>query len=413
MASGIHKLKPLQVTRLTKPGLYGDGGLLYLQVSSPTAKSWVFRYKREGRAVDMGLGSVNDVSLTEARDAARTYRNLKRQGIDPKRHRDAERASLLAEQARVMTFEEATKDFIKGREAGWKNSKHRHQWSATLETYAFPILGKMDVAQIETSHIHKVLKNIWLEKPETASRLRGRIERILGYATTAGYRAGDNPARWRGHLQNLLPARGEVQKVRHHAALPYSEIGGFIKELRDQDGVSALALEFLVLTGARTSEVTHAQWPEVDLEAKVWTVPAERMKAGKEHRVPLSPRAVEILKSVLALRSSKFVFPGGKSSSGLSTNAFRALLQRMARSDLTTHGFRSTFRDWIAEQTAYPHEVAEQALAHQISNAVERAYRRGDLFRKRTRLMDDWAAYCSTLPVEGNVIPLKAMPSDG
>ena len=276
------------------------------------------------------------------------------------------------------------------------------------EDYVYPTFGDLPVSEVDTGLIMKAIEPMWTKTPETATRVRGRIESILGWATTRGYRQGDNPARWRGHLDNLLPARAKVAKVQHHPALPYAEIGDFLTKVRALEGVSPKALEFAVLTAARTGEVVSARWPEIDLAARMWTIPGERMKAGKEHRVPLSDRAIALLKALPREKGTEFVFIGDKSGKALSNMALLMTLRRMKRNDLTTHGFRSTFRDWAAEQTAYPNEMVEMALAHTIGDKVEAAYRRGDMLEKRRRLMADWAPYCARSAPPGNVVGIRS-----
>lgn len=412
------KLSAKLVQTISKPGRYGDGKGLWLQVTAPKregakpAKSWLLRYTLRGRSREMGLGPLDLISLAEARARATTARKLLLDGIDPIEMRRQERAEARLQAAQGVTFEDCAKRYIAAHEASWRNEKHRAQWSSTLATYAYPVIGSLPVAAIDTGLVLKVLEPIWTEKPETASRLRGRIETVLDWATVRTYRAGPNPARWKGHLAKLLPSKSKVAKVKHHSALPYVEIGAFMVELRQQVGYGARALEFTILTAARTGEVIGATWPEIDLDAAVWTIPAGRMKAGREHRVPLAARAVEILKG-LERDQGEYVFPGGKKGKPLSQMALLATLRRMERGDLTTHGFRSTFRDWAAEQTAYPHEAAELALAHTVSDKVEAAYRRGDMFDKRRRMMADWATYCSKVSAtEGAaVVPIRAEAS--
>jgi integrase len=305
-----------------------------------------------------------------------------------------------------MSFDECAKAYIDAHKHGWKNAKHAEQWTNTLTTYASPIIGSLPVAEIDTALVMKVLNPIWASKTETASRVRQRIESVLGWATVSGYRTGDNPARWRDHLDNLLAKRSKVQKVAHHPALHYAEMGAFMADLCKQGGMAALALEFTILTASRTGEVIGARWYEIDLDGKTWTIPPERMKAEKEHRVPLCSRAIKILTELQKL-GGEFVFPGLKLKKPLSNMAMLGLLKRMERGDLTVHGFRSTFRDWAAEQTAYPHEMAEMALAHTIDNKVEAAYRRGDLFQKRIRMMQDWQKHCDTIAAKADVVPIK------
>lgn len=408
MAREIDKLDAVAVSRKAwKPGAYADGGGLYLQVAEGGSKAWLYRFMQNGRARKMGLGSVHTISLAEAREEALTCRKLVREGIDPIEARKARRTEKQLEAARSITFRKCAEQYIADHEQSWKNPKHRAQWPSSLSNYAYPVFGNFPVSEIDLPLVLKVIKPIWHTKPETASRVRSRIETILGWATTHGYRQGDNPARWRGHLQNLLPPTKKVRRVEHHAALPYAEAPAFMEELRGMEGVSARALEFAVLTATRTSETLRARWSEIDLERKMWVIPAERMKASKEHRVPLSKRAVELLEKLPREKKNDFVFIGAKSGWALSDMSLLMALRRMGRSDLTTHGFRSTFRDWAAEQTSYPNHVVEQALAHAIGNTVEKAYRRGDLLKKRERLMADWARFCSTPRLGGKVIPIR------
>jgi integrase len=403
----INRLSVAAVTAKTKPGLYADGMGLYLQVAKGGAKSWIFRYMLAGRPRKMGLGSINTVSLKLARERAGEARLKLLDADDPIEKRKAERLEKLAASATVLTFKEAAEAYIKAHRAGWKNIKHAGQWKATLEAYAYPEFGSFAVSRVDTALVLKALEAIWTTKPETATRVRGRIESILDWATARGYRHGENPARWRGHLDKLLPARSKVAKVKHHAALPYSEIGAFAADVRAMEGVSPKALEFAILTATRTGEVVGARWSEIDTENALWTIPGDRMKAGKEHRVPLSDRALEILKGLPREKGNDTVFIGDKPGKPLSNMALLMTLPGMERADLTTHGFRSTFRDWAAEQTAYPNELLEMALAHTVSDKTEAAYRRGDMMQKRRRLMDDWAAYCAAPAKSGNVISIR------
>lgn len=409
MARSINRLSARAVAALTAKGYYPDGGGLYLQISAAGTKSWIFRFMLAGRAREMGLGPLNTVSLAEARAEAERCRKLARDAIDPIEARAAERAKRLAEMARTMTFKQCAEAYIRAHEAGWKNAKHAAQWTSTMETYAYPVLGKLPVGSVDTALVMKVLEPIWTEKTETASRVRGRMESILGWATVSGFRSGDNPARWKGHLQNLLPARSKVQKVEHHAALPYDQMGAFMVALRAQEGIGARGLEFCILTATRTIETIGARWDEFDIAKRVWTIPGDRMKAGLEHRVPLSDAAMAVLTAMGAIRVNEFVFPGAGKERPLSNMAFLQLLKRMKRSDLTAHGFRSTFRDWAAERTNFPNEVAEKALAHVVKNKVEAAYRRGDLLEKRVPMMKAWADFCAKVPAAsaGNVVAIK------
>ena len=393
--------------------MYADGGGLYLQVTvsavdgSP-AKSWCYRYMLAGKAREMGLGSLNAISLQQARLKAADCRRLRTEGIDPIEARKAARTQRILEGAKTITFKKAAADYIGAHRAGWRNPKHAAQWSATLATYAEPIIGPLPVQAIDTILVRRVLEPIWTTKPETASRIRGRIESVLDWAKVQGYRDGENPARWRGHLDKLLPARGKVRRVEHHAALTYRDLPTFMASLREQEGAGARALEFAILTVARTGEVIGARWSDINLAERLWTIPAERMKAGKQHRVPLSGSATAILEQMAAIRSGEFVFSGANPGRALSNMALLMTLRRMGRPDLTTHGFRSTFRDWAAERTAFPSEAAEMALAHAVGDKVEAAYRRGDMFEKRRRMMDDWAEYCGRLEAAGEVVPLRA-----
>tara|TARA_R110000782_G_scaffold152545_1_gene245121 strand:+ start:238 stop:1464 length:1227 start_codon:yes stop_codon:yes gene_type:complete len=408
MGRTINRLTALDVKRLNRRGLHADGGGLYLQVSNFDTKAWIFRFTLRGKARTMGLGPIHTVSLAEARQKAEECRKLLRDGIDPIEQRKAERARSGLETAKLMTFRDCAKGYLRSHGAAWSNVKHSSQWRNTLSTYVYPVFGELSVREIDAALVMKVLEPIWTAKPETAGRVRGRIEAILDWAKARGYRDGENPARWRGHLDKLLPAKTKVRKVRHHAALPYMEIGAFMGALRQRDAIAARGLEFLILTAARTGEVIGAKWPEVDFKSKVWTVPADRMKAGREHRVPLSAPAVTVLETMANLRQSDFVFPGARDREPLSNMSFLQLLKRMDHGSMTAHGFRSTFRDWVSERTNYPREVAEMALAHKISDGVEAAYRRGDLFEKRRRLMNDWAQWCAMPAAKaGEVVSIR------
>lgn len=405
----VNALTPLTVKN-AGPGRHVDGGGLQLLVKPTGARSWVFRYMIAGKSREIGLGPASGpdaTSLANARDLAAALRLKVKAGVDPLAERDREAAEALAaaQAAKVagVTFRAAAETYIAANEASWRNEKHRAQWSSTLATYAYPVIGDLPVAEVDTPHVLKILEPIWHEKAETASRLRGRIETVLDSAKARGYRQGENPARWRGHLAQVLPARKKLARG-HHKALPYEQLPGFVEQLREREAVAALALEFTILTAARTGETIGATWAEIDLNKAIWTVPAERMKAGKEHRVPLSPRAVEILEHVRPL-SAEHVFAGPQGGK-LSGMAMSMLLRRMGV-DVTVHGFRSAFRDWAAERTAYAHEVCEMALAHVIANKAEAAYRRGDLFDKRRRLMADWATFCESGEAAGDVVPIR------
>jgi integrase len=342
----------------------------------------------------MGLGSLDAVSLADARSKAAECRKQREQGLDPIDARNALHAAAATERAKFVTFDQCAAKYIAAHRAGWRNPKHASQWKNTLATYASPALGKLPVGSVDVGLVMKVLEPIWATKPETASRLRGRIEAVLDWAGARGFREGENPARWKGRLENLLPRKSKVRAVEHHAALSFNKIADFMHALRERGGTAARALEFAVLTAGRTGEVLGAKWAEIDLEAKTWIVPAGRMKGGREHRVPLSEPACAVLQRMTKVRENEYVFPGDRRAT-LSNMALLMLLRRMGHDDLTAHGFRSTFRDWAAECTDFPREVVEMALAHSIESKVEAAYRRGDLFEKRRKLIDAWAAYCA------------------
>jgi integrase len=361
----LNRLTALRVGRTREPGLYHDGAGLYLQVTAGKdglTKSWLYRFALNGKERRMGLGSVNDVSLAEARESAAGARRQVKGGMDPIERRKALRAAAALAQAKAMTFDQCRDAYIAAHRSAWSNTKHAWQWSASLSTYITPVFGRIPVQNVDVALVMKALEPIWATIPETANRLRGRVEAILDWAKVRGMRTGENPARWRGHLDHLLPRRSKVRKIEHHAALPYTELGSFIASLRERTAVAARALEFTILTAGRTSEVLGARWDEIDFVQRTWIVPSERMKAGKEHRVPLSKPAIAVLSNMSKVRQNEYVFPGDRRFT-LSNTAMLMLMRRMGRADLTTHGFRSTFRDWAAEQTNYPSEVVEMALA--------------------------------------------------
>lgn len=415
MPKKAKELSALEVQRLIRPGLYAVGGVagLQLQVLPTGARTWVLRAVIGGKRRDMGLGGYPDVTLAGAREKAREARNLIEQGTDPIAKRAAAKNALIEERrafeaarALEVTFDECTRRFLASKVAEWKNAKHAKQWAATLTTYASPTIGKMLVRDVAKPHVLKVLEPIWATKTETASRLRGRIESVLDYAKFCGFRDGDNPAKWRNNLEHALPKPSKVATVEHHSALPYSEIGAFMRDLRKRNGIAARALEFAVLTACRSGEVRGATWEEIDLDEGVWRIPAGRMKASKEHWIPLSAQAVALLKSLPRADGSSLVFPAPRGGV-LSDMTLGAVLRRMERGDITAHGFRSTFRDWAGETTAYPREVIEHALAHQLKDKAEAAYARGTLLDKRRRLMADWAKHCDTVQKAGDVVPLQ------
>jgi integrase len=396
MARQLHTLSARTVATLTKPGRHSDGGGLYLNITASGARSWVFMWKADGKRREMGLGALRDVPLAKARERASEVRQKLADGLDPIAARDSK--------PKVMTFGEAADALIESMSSSWRNEKHRAQWKMTLTTYCEPLRGK-PVTAIGTEAVLKVLQPLWTTKPETASRLRGRMERVFDFARTRGQGTGENPARWRGHLDAVLPRRARLTRG-HHKAMPFDDVPTFMVALQGREGIAPRALEFAILTAARSGEVFGASWGEFDLEARVWTVPAARMKAGRVHRVPLSARAVEILREMQQKRLSDFVFPGTKPGRPLSVMALEMVLRRM-KVDVTVHGFRSAFRDWAGERTHFPREVAEAALAHLVGDAVERAYRRGDALEKRRKLMDAWAHFLEQ-QARSNVVVLNA-----
>jgi integrase len=395
MVREVNRLNARAVATITEHGRHADGGGLYLSVSPNGGRRWVFLYRWHGKPTEIGFGSARDVTLARARDLARQARNNLAEGINP---RDVRKSSNDA------TFGECADQLIEAMRPSWRNDKHAAQWKMTLSHYAAP-LRRLPVKTVGTDDVLSVLKPLWNAKPETASRLRGRIERVLDAAKAQGLRSGENPALWRGHLDHLLPKRQRLTRG-HHAAMAYLEVPAFIRDLQLRSATAALALEFTILTAARSGEVLGARWDEFDVERAIWIVPAERMKAAREHRVPLSPRALRIVTEMEDSRTSDFVFPGEKPDRPLSGMSLEMVLRRMKIEGATVHGFRSSFRDWAAECTSFPNEVCEAALAHVIKNKAEAAYRRGDLFEKRRKLMDAWAAYCGT-PRTGKIVSFK------
>jgi integrase len=412
----IGKLTAIEVTKAKGPAVLHDGGGLYLRVSGSGAKSWVFRYQLDGKRRDMGLGPYPDVSLADARARAGEHRKLRLDGVDPLEARTADRYAQRVAEAKGRTFREVAEELLRQKEAGWRNAAHREQSRNTLATYVYPVLGELPVAAIDTGLVMQALTPIWATKTETAKRVRGRIEAVLDAATVHGYREGPNPASWRGHLDELLPAPGKLRVVEHHPALPYAEVPAFMADLRAHTGVSARALEFAILTAARSGEALGATWSEIDLVSRTWTIPAARMKALREHRIPLSDAALAVIGKIrefaLTVDGSPEkgapVFPGLRRAVPLSRMVLLKLLWRLGHREVTVHGFRSSFSDWAAERTNYPREVVEMALAHAIENPVEAAYRRGDLFEKRRQLMDAWAQFCAAPATTGEVVPLHA-----
>lgn len=402
----LQQLTARAVEKATSPGYLGDGGGLYLQVTEAGSKSWIYRFAMAGRRREMGLGPYPAISLATARDLAAEARSLAKAGTDPIDAREAVRARQRLHQARGVTWDKAVDQFLAAHEGTWRNPKHRQQWRNTLTTYASPKIGALPVAAIDTPDVTKVLDPIWHKKPETASRVRGRIERVLDWAKVRGLRQGENPARWRGHLDKIYPARGKVRKVKHHTALPIDELPAVYAKLCKSEGIAAKAQRFTILTAVRASVTTGARWPEIDLKAAIWTVPAKRMKTDKEHRVPLSPEALAILDEMAEVRTSDRVFPGQRRGRPLSLTSLSKALSAAGGGDATTHGSRSTFKDWASERTSFASEVSEMALAHAIGDKVEAAYRRGELMQKRAAMMAAWASFLTSPPKGGKVVPL-------
>lgn len=405
----MHKLTARSLDKLIKeasPGLIGDGGGLYLQVGKTGGLSWLYRFQLNGSRRAMGLGKHPEVSLAQARERAANARKQVADGIDPIEAKEHAQLAAKAAQIKALTFQQCAAEYIDAHRSSWKSIKHAQQWENTLSTYAYPFIGDKPVSAITTDDVLTILKPIWASKNETASRVRNRIELIIAAAKARKRFEGENPAQWKGHLDKLLAKRKQVAQVEHHAALPYSQLPTFWRSLETAEGMAAQALQFTILTACRTSEVLNAQWSEIDLAAELWTIPASRMKARREHKVPLSNAAVAVLERVVRVQDNPFVFPGMKEGRPLSNLAMLMLLRRMDLGHLTVHGFRSSFRDWAAEETAFPNMVAEMALAHTVGSAVEAAYRRGDLLEKRRAMMQAWADYVETQPAT-NVVPLR------
>jgi integrase len=396
--SNIDLLSAAKVKAIKVPGDYLDGRGLYLQVRSETSKSWLLKYSMYKRPREMGLGSYFDFTLAEARVQRDDLRKLIKRGIDPLELRKAEKQAKKLETAKAITFRAAAARFIATNRSGWKNAKHAAQWEATLKTYAYPVIGDLPVQLVDTALVMAVLDPIWSTKTETAVRVRGRIESVISAAKSRGEFVGENPARWKGHLDAVLPKQSKVAKVRNHPALPYADLPAFMQALRAREGIAAAALEFQILTASRPGNAVGARWAEIDLNAAVWTIAGENMKGGKEHKVPLSTAALEVLARVLKIKNGEFVFYGADPKRPLSDAATGAVLDRMGRADIVPHGFRSCFKTWVSEKTNFQREVAEKALAHLVGDETERAYDRGDLFEKRRLLMDSWAAFATSDP---------------
>jgi len=410
MSRKAKELGAMAVSKIKTAGMHFVGGVdgLAIQGLESGARTWILRVMVGGKRRDMGLGGYPDVTLAGARDAARIARDKIRNGIDPIEEGRAARSALAASRASAMTFEQCALAYIAVKEAEWANAKHGQQWRNTLDTYAYPVVGKLLVRDVVQTHVLRILEPLWTTKTETATRLRGRIESVLDWATVRGYREGDNPARWKGHLDKLLAMPSKIKNIEHLAALPYVDIGAFWIDLQQQEGMGALALQFAILTAARSGEVRGASWNEIDLVEKTWKIPASRMKMKREHKVPLSDEAIKLLNGLVHIAGTDLLFPNNKGTA-LSDMTLTAVIRRMGRTgQVTPHGFRSTFRDWASERTNYPRDVCEMALAHAIGDKVEAAYRRGDLIEKRTRLMRDWAKFINIAPAVGdNVIKFK------
>jgi integrase len=392
------------LAKLTAPGRYGDGHGLYLQVGKGTGRAWLLRYVLRGKERWMGLGPLHDFTLDEARERARRARQQLRDGIDPLEARAAVRQALILEDAKRITFKEAAQKYFDQHERKWTNVRHRQQFKSTMEAYVYPLIGKLPVAAVDTSLVLRIIEPLWNDKTQTAIRVRGRIEGVLDWATVRGYRTGENPARWQGHLAEVLPASAKVAKAKHYKALPYTQAPALVAQLANYQGIGPKALEFLILTAGRSNEVLGARWCEIDFDNKLWIIPAERMKEHEEHRVPLTARAVEILRALPT--EGDFVFIGSRPKAPLGKNTFLKLIKLMGH-DITGHGFRSTFRDWAGDRTNFAREITEAALAHKVGNAVEQAYRRGDALLKRRKLMEAWAAFVTKPLRDAAVTPIR------
>jgi integrase len=418
MTRQLNRLTAIQIKNAKQKGLYHDGGGLYLRVKESGTKSWLFCYRVGGRDREMGLGSENTVSLAEARIKAQEARKLLADKIDPLKARQEAEAKVRLEASKSFTFKECATQFIETNKSGWRSEKTLKEWPRFFEIYVYPVIGDIAIKHVNLDLVLKIIEPIWTTKTETADRLRSRMERVLDWARVRGYREGENPARWRGHLENLLVRPSKLNKVVHHPSLPYAEAADFVALLKEQPGMDAKVLEFTILTAVRTNEATKARWDEIDLKNRIWTLSADRTKTGKEHRVPLSEATLDVLQRVAKMSghadlatANGWLFPSSKRGKPISNMAMLMLLRRIERTDITVHGFRSTFRVWAAERTTFPREVAEAALAHVVENQVEAAYQRSDLFEKRKRLMDAWAKYCSAPTLvenADNIVLLKS-----
>ena len=402
MAKVVKRLTDLKVKRLTKSGSFPDGGGLYLQVSKTGSKSWFFRYQVSGKGRKKGLGPYPTITLKMARDAANDCQVLRQQGIDPIQHEQQKKIEIELKAGRAKTFKYCAEKYIESHKAEWSNAKHEYQWTQSLTTYAFPFIGEVPVQDVDVGLVLEVLEPIWHTKTETATRVRQRMETILDWATARNYRSGVNSALWKGHLDKILPKPTKIRKVKHHPALPYIYVPEYFRELRTIDTLAAKTLAFIILTATRGGEARCARWDEFN--GDTWTIPADRMKARRLFRVPLSKEVLNILEEVKPMEKRGLVFPGSRGP--ISDTSVRMLLKQKY-SDLTTHGFRSSFRDWCAEMSSYPREVAEAALSHVVKDKTEAAYQRGDLIEKRRRLMDSWEQYLLTFENNADMVPIN------
>jgi integrase len=404
----LHRLTALSIARAKAAGYLADGGGLYLQVTATGARSWIFRFQIDGRRREMGLGPFPDISLAVARNLAAEKRALAKAGKDPITERDAQKVRHRLKDGRTVTWDQAVDQFFADHEPTWHSPKHRAQWRSSLQTYASPVMGNLSAGVIGTPEVIRVLQSIWRSKPVTASRVRGRIERIWDWCKVRGYAQGENPARWRGHLDKVFPAIRKVRKVRHHAAVPIDALPAVYQRLQEDDRIVALAARFTLLTAARAGQATGARWPEIDRQSALWTIPGSRMKGGKEHRVPLSREALRILDTLAELRMGALIFPGRSPGRPMAVDMLSKALRVAGAGKATMHGTaRSTFKDWASERTSFPNEVSEMALAHTIGNETEAAYRRGELLRKRAQLMEAWARFLLTPPASADVVPIS------
>jgi integrase len=405
MGRTLNRLTSVGVNKLKAAGMHADGGGLYLRISDAGNKSWIFRFTDGGKLRDMGLGSINTVSLAAARKRAAECRELRQQGVDPITHQRASLATARASQAKSLTFKECAERYIASHESGWRSRKHHQAWTSTLRAHAYPVLGDVPARMIDTPLVMQALSPLWKDRVVTASRLRGRIEAVLDWAKVAGYRDGENPARWCGHLDHLLPKPRKVRGVEHYTALPYQDVPAFMARLRANNSMAARLIEFTILTASRLGEARGALWSEID--GDTWTAPAERMKSGREHRVPLSRAAVALLKQMREIKRGDLIFYGMRDGPVAGVTALM-LAKQIAGGPVTIHGFRSSFRDWCAEQTNFPREIAEMALAHAVGSDVERAYQRGDLLERRRKLMDAWGEFCGKPSAGGKIVAIRS-----